>query len=87
MKKYLYGKSWCIATIFFDWENDGKIDHATLSGQTTRKNGLYDLYYFAHSSMRNGRMSKYYPRHGNPYYSPVSATLKNNCRAYICLLV
>lgn len=76
VKKYLYGKSWCIATIFFDWENDGKIDHATLSGQTTCKNGLYDLYYFAHSSMRNGRMTKYYPRYGNPYYSPVSATFK-----------
>ncbi len=27
---------YCTAAIFFDWTNDGKIDHAALSGQVIR---------------------------------------------------
>ena len=86
VKKYLYNKRWCIAAIFFDWTNDGKVDHAALSGQSTHEKNLYDLYYYAHSNMRNGKKTKYYPRYGNPYYSPVSNSFDGKCRVYICLL-
>ena len=84
--KKLYGKGYCIAAIFFDWQDDGYWDHAALSGQMTYSEKTYDMYYYAHSSMRNGKKTLYFPRRKSSYYSPISSSLNGICRVVICIL-
>ncbi len=80
-------KKHCVAAIFFDWENDGKIDHAALSGQIRSKSGTsyYDMYYYAHTKDRAGIRKLYYD---GKYASIKDAFNQNNkMKVYILLLV
>ena len=54
-KNYKY----CTYAIFYDWTNNGSIDHATLSGQMYKSKNNYDIYYYAHSSDRAGWKRRY----------------------------
>lgn len=53
--KYLYKRATCSAVLFFDWTGDGPIDHAALSGQIVNYKKLYDIYFYGHTSKRNGK--------------------------------
>ena len=83
----LYGKSRCLAAVFFDFENDGKINHAAMSGMITRvydnKNKRYNyyMYYYAHTDNRAGDNRLY----KNKKIS-VSSSFNGTCKAYICWL-
>lgn len=49
---------YCCAFLFFDWNNPKEpkgINHAALSGQMINSTKYYDMYYYAHTSDRNGK--------------------------------
>ena len=82
--KILYSKSTCAAAIFFTWPKRSNKGHAALSGQVVRYKNSYDVYYYAHTSNRNGK--RYY---GNKrkYYS-LKDFLKSNkgAKIHVCIL-
>ena len=86
---YKYRNYYCSAAIFFDWTSDGEIDHAALSGQIERKKVknkyVYDLYYYAHTSERNGKKTQYIDKNGKKYYQPLSKSL--NTKTWIFIMV
>lgn len=50
--------AYCCAVLFFDWNNPKEpkgINHAALSGQIINSTKYYDMYYYAHTSDRNGK--------------------------------
>lgn len=88
--KKLYNKAYCCAAIFFDWNNSKThkgINHATLSGQIVNYKNLYDIYYYAHSSNRNG---KRYDSKGNRQYTSIKDAYNQkdltNMIVYVCIL-
>ncbi len=54
-----YDSSYCKVAIFFDWTNDGKIDHAALMGFVQKSGKKYYIYYYAHTGNRSGKPQKY----------------------------
>lgn len=80
-------KKHCVAAIFFDWENDGKVDHAALSGQIRGKEGTsyYDIYYYAHTRDRAGIRKLY----NDGKYASIKDAFKQHSKmkVYILLLV
>lgn len=54
-----YNSSYCKVAIFFDWTNDGKIDHAALMGFVQKSGKKYYIYYYAHTGNRSGKPQKY----------------------------
>ena len=54
-----YDSSYCKVAIFFDWTNDGKIDHAALMGFVKKSGKKYYIYYYAHTGNRSGKPQKY----------------------------
>lgn len=54
-----YDSSYCKVAIFFDWTNDGKIDHAALMGFIQKSGKKYYIYYYAHTGNRSGKPQKY----------------------------
>lgn len=54
-----YDSSYCKVAIFFDWTNDGKIDHAALMGFVQKSEKKYYIYYYAHTGNRSGKPQKY----------------------------
>lgn len=54
-----YDSSYCKVAIFFDWTNDGKIDHAALMGFVQKSGKKYYIYYYAHTGNRSGKLQKY----------------------------
>lgn len=54
-----YSSSYCRVAIFFDWTNDGKIDHAALMGFVQKIGNKYYIYYYAHTGNRSGKPQKY----------------------------
>ncbi len=81
----------CTAVVFFDWTNDGKIDHATISGQIIRggsKNNSYDIYYYAHSSERSGVRMEYIDANGKKFRASIKDAFNSykKMKVYILLL-
>ena len=88
LRRIYYNYTYCSYAIFFDWENDGFIDHAALSGEITKERSSYNMYYFAHSSNRAGR-KRYYNYEKRKYilYHLAKALSDNRyCKIYLIKL-
>lgn len=85
-------KKYCAAAVFFDWTNDGKIDHAALSGQVIRggsKNQSYDIYYYAHTSERKGVRMEYIDGNGKKFRASIKDAFNSHkkMKVYILFLI
>ena len=90
--KSIYAKyCYCSYAVFFDWTNDGKIDHAALSGELTKDGKNYNMYFFAHTSNRAGRKRYYeenkYTKNKDKLYN-LATTMDDNpkCKIYLVKL-
>lgn len=55
-----YKNTRCIAAVLFDWQSDGKVDHAALLGNIIRNKNNYSVYFYAHTGARGGEKIKYH---------------------------
>lgn len=91
LKNIYSNYNYCSYAVFFDWTNDGKIDHAALSGQITKDGKNYNMYFYAHTSNRAGR-KRYYEENKytkNKYKLYNLATTMDDykgCRIYLVKL-
>lgn len=68
---------YCCAVLFFDWNNPKEpkgINHAALSGQMINSAKYYDMYYYAHTSDRNGKQYL----NGKRQYTSIKDVYNNN---------
>ena len=75
--KQIYKKPYCCAVLFFDWNNPKEpkgINHAALSGQIINSTKYYDMYYYAHTSDKNGK--RYL--NGKRQYTSIKDVYNNN---------
>ncbi len=72
--------------MFFDWNNPKEpkgINHAALSGQIINSTKYYDMYYYAHTSDKNGK--RYL--NGKRKYTSIKDVYNNNYYKNMCFKV